>query len=478
MKNIPFYQFFKCSFLVFSDMIGFYLALFLALYIRSFLPKILPIFIFPLFKTDLYFTIELFSIFIILVIVFVMLHLYQKRRTFWEELLVIWEGLFIGFLLSSLFLFNFQYILPFMSRTVLFILFLIMMLTIPIIRYIFKWALYQIHFWQAPVVFACAKGQLKRAIRIAKTFANDPYLGFQPVAFYSEDDLGDSIQFNSNTLPLLKKISELPKNGTIFVVTELLDHQDPIIVSLYSIYRKVFIIPLNAVGLIGSGAQYLFSERIFIIPLENKLNSMIAKILKNTMDYIIGFFIVLVISPIFLITALLIKITSKGSIFYCQERIGKGGKPFKIWKFRSMHVNADQRLQELLAKNPELKKQWDTYFKLDQDPRITPVGHFLRKYSIDELPQLFNVLLGSMSLVGPRPFVKGEIEEINPSLVSLYAQVKPGLTGLWQISGRNETSRQERLQIDVWYLQNWSPSLDFLIFLNTPIAVITARGAR
>ncbi len=154
-----------------------------------------------------------------------------------------------------------------------------------------------------------------------------------------------------------------------------------------------------------------------------------------------------------------------------------GGKIFKMWKFRSMYTDADEKLKTLLAENPELKKEWDTYFKLKDDPRITPIGAFLRKYSIDEFPQLFKVMSGEMSLIGPRPFVRGEIEEINPNLLPLYAQVKPGLTGLWQVSGRNETDRVQKINIDMWYIQHWSLSLDIMIILNTPKAVLTARGA-
>ena len=195
------------------------------------------------------------------------------------------------------------------------------------------------------------------------------------------------------------------------------------------------------------------------------------------MDRILSVIFLLLLCPLFFIITILLKILSPGPTFYSHERIGKDGKKFKIWKFRTMYVDADQKLQQLLATNKELKKEWDTFFKLKNDPRIVPIGSFLRKYSLDELPQLFNVVNGTMSIVGPRPFVEGEIESLNASLLPLYAQVKPGLTGLWQVSGRNEIDRLERMNIDVWYIQNWSPSLDLLILLNTPFAVLSARGA-
>ncbi|MGL4394250.1 MAG: exopolysaccharide biosynthesis polyprenyl glycosylphosphotransferase [Brevinema sp.] len=479
MRYIPFYPFFKFLFLLLSDMAGFYGALYCALKIRKLMPVIFPSWNFPVLQKDPYVFTELLTLFAIFFVVFVMIQLYQKRRTFWDELLVLWQALFISFLLSSLFLFNFQTILPLMSRTVFLLAFLIMLVLVPLARLIVKNLLYLVGFWQSPVVFAASKGQLSRAVSVAEAFSRDAYLGYEPIAFIGEDSQETEIAFKNKKVPLHKDIQDLPRHCSVFVVVDHLDHQDPMVVALYSIYRRVFVVPKNAVGMVGSGvAQYLFSERIFIIPLENKLNSLLAKTLKNLIDYSLGFLIVLALSPIFIITAILIKLTSKGPIFYKQDRLGKGGKLFKIWKFRSMHLNADERLKEMIASDPEIKKEWDTYLKLKNDPRITAVGHFIRKYSIDELPQLFNVVLGTMSLVGPRPFLPGEIEAVNPSLVPLYAQVKPGLTGLWQISGRNETSREERLRIDVWYLQNWSPSLDILIFLNTPLVVITARGAR
>ncbi|MGL4561265.1 MAG: exopolysaccharide biosynthesis polyprenyl glycosylphosphotransferase [Brevinema sp.] len=476
-KQILFYQFLKSIFLLISDALSFCISLLLALKIRSIIPTIFNMLEFPYFSKHIYATFELFIIFSILVIVFVMNYLYQKRRTFWEELLVIWKALFIAFLLSSLFLFNFN-ILGFISRTVLFILFVVMMMILPVIRYFVVSMLHKIHCWQRPILLACSREHLQKALHIARVFEKDIYLGFIPVAIYCKDDINDQSLLDNLSLPVFKNQSELPRECSVFVVLEIMDYQHPLILELYSVFQKIFVIPVSALGLIDSGMQYLFSERIFIITLENKLNSLLAKLLKNMMDYLLGLIIFILSSPLFLIIMIAVKLTSKGPIFYFQERIGRNGKLFKIWKFRSMHANADKQLKDLLAQNPDLKKQWDTNLKLDNDPRITSIGHFLRKYSLDELPQLCNVLLGEMSLVGPRPFLKGEIEAINPAFLSLYEQVKPGLTGLWQISGRNETNKHERLQIDVWYLQNWSPSLDFLIFLNTPLVVITARGAR
>lgn len=476
--DFPFYALIKSCLLLISDLLGCYSAMFCAIMIRLALPKIFTKIHFPFLMRELYFSSDMTIFFVFIFIVFVMNNLYQKRRTFWEELLIIWKSLLIASLFCYVFLFNFNYLFPLMSRLVIALFFICLAFFIPLYRSLLKKILFMIAFWRTPVILVCHNADISKAITIAKAFRKDFYLGFTPVCFFIQDRKEDYIEFQKDLLPIYDKMTQLPQNATVFVISESFSHEQELVSKLYSKYRKVYIIPyIGLVGMINSGIQYLFSERLFIIKLENQLNSLLAIIIKSSSDKILGLLITIVVSPLLILIALLVKISSKGSIFYKQSRIGKDGKSFEIFKFRTMYPNADQKLQELLNSDPAIKQEWEKYFKLKKDPRITPIGSFLRKYSLDEFPQLFNVLLGNMSLVGPRPFVKGEIEAINPSLLPLYAQVKPGLTGLWQVSGRNDTDRIERMKIDVWYIQNWSPSLDLLILLNTPKAVLTARGA-
>lgn len=475
--RIPFYTFFKCIFLLLSDVLAFYFSLVIAIKIRDILPIIFPNIVFPSFSFNVYFTNELYTIFGVIVFISVIFELYQKRRTFWEELLVIWKMVFVSMLLANVLLFNFQNMLPFVSRVVLLFLFAFLAFFLPLFRLIFKFFLFKTGFWNKPILLACRKNQLERALSIAEIFSKDFYLGFIPTIIYCMDTELKEIKFGNKSLPVFKTLNQLPKDHTVFIITETVDSTDKLLIDCYSIYRRIFVIPINTVGMMNSGAQYLFSERLFIIKLENQLNSILAKFLKALTDYVCVVFIIILLSPLLLILSIIIKLTSKGPLLYYQERIGKHGQTFKVWKFRSMCVDADKKLAELLESDANLRDEWNKYFKLKNDPRITPIGHFLRKYSLDEFPQLFNVLIGNMSLVGPRPFLKGEIEEINPSLLPLYAQVKPGLTGLWQVSGRNNTDRHKRIQIDVWYLHNWSLGLDLLILLNTPFAVLSGRGA-
>lgn len=181
--------------------------------------------------------------------------------------------------------------------------------------------------------------------------------------------------------------------------------------------------------------------------------------------------------PLLILLALAIKATSRGPALYRQDRLGQDGQLFGCLKFRSMQIDAEQRLEALLANDPIAAREWDVYRKLTHDPRITPLGHFLRRSSLDELPQLINVLTGEMSLVGPRPIVVDEIHHYGRH-ISTYCSVRPGISGLWQISGRSDTTYRRRVAFDKLYVKKKSFALDVAITLKTIPAVLSSRGAR
>lgn len=197
--------------------------------------------------------------------------------------------------------------------------------------------------------------------------------------------------------------------------------------------------------------------------------------LKRCSDILITFILIIIFAiPFFYIFKKIKK--DGGDAIYGHERVGQFGKKFKCYKFRSMVVNSDEVLQNLLESDPVAKAEWDKDFKLKNDPRITKIGHFIRKTSLDELPQLWNVLKGEMSLVGPRPIVEVELERYG-KYVDDYLSVKPGLTGLWQISGRNDISYQDRVLLDVEYVKNQSFFGDLVILAKTAYVVIRGKGA-
>ena len=197
---------------------------------------------------------------------------------------------------------------------------------------------------------------------------------------------------------------------------------------------------------------------------------------KRIFDFIFASLFLLAALPFALVIALAIVIENPGSPFFGHMRIGKGNRRFRLWKFRSMVRDADAVLERRLAGNPDLLAEWRQTRKLKNDPRVTRVGRLLRRSSLDELPQLWNVLRGDMSMVGPRPIVVEEAPKYGPAF-ALYTQVFPGLTGLWQVSGRNDTSYRERIELDTRYIRTWTPWLDLLVLLRTVRVVLLGHGA-
>lgn len=205
------------------------------------------------------------------------------------------------------------------------------------------------------------------------------------------------------------------------------------------------------------------------------LDSLFWNTIKTVMDKLAAFCGLVVLSPLFLFIIYKIR-KDGGPAFYGHVRVGKDGKPFKCWKFRSMILNSAEVLEELLKNDPAAREEWERDFKLREDPRITKIGAFLRKSSLDELPQLWNVLKGEMSLVGPRPVIEDERKYYGEKWAE-YLSVKPGMTGLWQVSGRNDTTYDERVEMDADYVHNWSLWSDFTIIFKTIFVVLDHRGA-
>jgi exopolysaccharide production protein ExoY len=198
--------------------------------------------------------------------------------------------------------------------------------------------------------------------------------------------------------------------------------------------------------------------------------------IKRSIDIFIAVAGITILLPLFILCALGVLMTSRGPIIYGHRRVGFGGRSFKCLKFRSMRSDSDERLRAHLLENPEATKEWEETRKLRRDPRITRFGAILRKSSLDEIPQLFNVLLGHMSIVGPRPVTPDETAKYETKLRS-YLSCKPGITGLWQVSGRSNTSYDERVSLDCSYAQNWTLLLDAKIIAKTLPAVLASEGA-
>lgn len=241
-------------------------------------------------------------------------------------------------------------------------------------------------------------------------------------------------------------------------------------------YRYVSVIPtLRGMPLDSTDMSFIFSHEVMIFRVQQNLAKLSSRILKRLFDIIGAVAIITVLSPLLLYISRKVK-KDGGPAIYGHERIGKNGQVFKCLKFRSMVINSKEVLEDLLANDEAAKNEWNATFKLKNDPRITKIGGFLRRTSLDELPQLFNVLRGEMSLVGPRPIIKAELERYNDE-VDYYLLSKPGMTGLWQVSGRSDVDYETRVYLDAWYVKNWSMWNDIAILFKTISVVLKKDGA-
>lgn len=299
---------------------------------------------------------------------------------------------------------------------------------------------------------------------LLRMFASSPYWGFRIVRRFSKEELRDIVPEARKTD--VKHIFCCYKDDRYFRA------QMPEFVHQFSFIEYL---PTSASFPIAD-ARVLDVGGLGGLELVNQQRLKLLRVEKRLLDLSFSILILLFSLPIFIIVPLLIKLTSRGPVFYRAKRLGKKGRTIYVWKFRSMYVDADARLAELLAKNESMRKEFKHNFKLKKDPRITPLGRFLRKTSIDELPQLINVFMHDMALIGPRPIVEKEIHYYGKAY-ELFSSIRPGVTGLWQVSGRSDVDYDARVALDVRYILNWSPWLDLWIVLRTVAAVVKMNGS-
>jgi len=241
--------------------------------------------------------------------------------------------------------------------------------------------------------------------------------------------------------------------------------------------NRVVVLPRMAkIPLINAEVFTSINHRGLAFSTRNNLLNPVDKTFKLFFDFFMTTVLIILFFPVLILLYMVVYIATKGKPVFTHERIGRDGKAFGVYKFRTMHPDADVLLEELLESDPIIRREWEKEFKLKNDPRITKIGKFLRKTSLDELPQLLNVIKGEMSLVGPRPIVSDEIQKYG-AYFSYFKAVKPGITGLWQISGRNDVDYDERVQLDTWYVRNWSIEQDLIILMKTIVTVLLKKGS-
>jgi Undecaprenyl-phosphate galactose phosphotransferase WbaP len=243
------------------------------------------------------------------------------------------------------------------------------------------------------------------------------------------------------------------------------------------VFPHVFLVP-NLSGVASIPVSPMDVDGVLALQLRHNLLFSVNRYLKRIMDLAMVVALAPIAIPVILIAALWIYIVSRGNPFYWQTREGENGRPLHILKLRTMYPNADKLLADYLDRDPAARAHWNRYLKLRDDPRVLPgVGHFLRRSSLDELPQIWNVFKGEMSMVGPRPFPVYHVEQFKPAFRDLRTKVRPGLTGLWQISARSEGDLEVQANLDTYYIRNWSLWLDLFILSRTARAVILGQGA-
>lgn len=317
--------------------------------------------------------------------------------------------------------------------------------------------------------------------------SSEPLMGYRPIAWVHPPH-SKSVDDNSPAPKIINiKYSEtirefLQQPGPYLVVIAQDNRNDAwlrgLAQELMLTRSDVMVAPaLGGLPLLGMEISHFFSHDLLLLRARNNLNRRAPQFLKRVFDLVMACLLVVMLSPLMLWVAWQIRREDGGPVFFVQQRVGKGGKLFSFIKFRSMVVSADAALANWQQSHPELYARYRAgNFKLEDDPRITRVGRWIRRTSVDELPQLLNVLRGDMSLVGPRPLLSRELPDYGPS-ISTYHMARPGITGLWQISGRSNTTFAQRIAMDLWYVRNWSLWYDFVIMMRTFGVVLRQEGA-
>ena len=340
----------------------------------------------------------------------------------------------------------------------------------PVARWVVRTLLIHFNRWGCPVAIY---GRPEHAAGLIKALQQSPELGYIPAAVFTEGATSVC------SVPVAGGFRQASQSFTVAAVslpsfssqelTQLIDHT-------LSGVSKVILFPDVHGGIFMSVRSRSFGTVIGLEVASNLLNPF-ARLLKRAADLAI----VLITAPFWIICCAvlvpLVWLSDRASPFYVQVRMGKNGRPFRMIKFRTMVPDAEQHLETALDKDPSLRTEWELHFKLKKDPRITPIGRFLRRFSLDELPQLINVLFGQMSLVGPRPLPGYHHEALSDNARLPRNRVKPGLTGLWQIAGRGDNDISGMEEWDTYYVRNWSIWLDAVILARTLVSVISARGA-
>ena len=332
----------------------------------------------------------------------------------------------------------------------------------------------QFDWWGYPVVLF---GGGAVALSVLRKLMSQPHLGLRPVAVIDDQSTAEEME----GIPVFESefLDQIRSSGVrhAIVAAPELSHSEfaEVIERGSNVFPHLILIPDSDL-IWKSGAYTRDLKGILGVQVRNNLLDNGSRMAKRTIDLASSTLLTLFLFPLMAVIALLIVVESGFPAFYFQKRLGYGGRTFRMWKFRTMRQNSSAVLDHHLASSSELRKEWAEYQKLRVDPRVTRIGKLLRKTSLDELPQLWNIIKGEMSLVGPRPYLSTQLAKNEPAY-AVYVKTFPGLTGLWQVSGRNRTTLSERIAYDIYYVRNWSVWMDIYLLSKTVGTVLSGDGA-
>jgi Undecaprenyl-phosphate galactose phosphotransferase WbaP len=363
-----------------------------------------------------------------------------------------------------------------LSRIVFILSLLFSLILVPLFRFIVYNRFSRLKSWGVPVVVIAS---LEEIADITSRFMNIQRLGFKPISLLCTTPIPES-KHTLKGVPIQpfshvaceKLISEGVQIA--YYSSKDLSDNDPVLTKICSMFPTVYyVLPESNLSSLWVDITDLLGRPA--LKVEYNLLEKIPNLIKRTVECTLVTFVLLLLSPLLLILALLIYLEDKGPVIYTQDRLGLNGKTIKVIKFRTMMVNAEATLEKYLSENPQAQLEYRKFHKLEMDPRVTKIGGFLRKFSLDEIPQFLNVLRGDMNLVGPRAYMLHELD-LDDETTKTILRVRPGVTGWWQVMGRNEKTFADRKKLDLYYITNWSLWLDYYIIIKTFWIILNGKG--
>jgi len=411
--------------------------------------------------------------------------LYTRRRSLWNEVGHLTKAVALS-LIAMLAAVALTQISPLVARTTILLTAMNLFILSPIVRYWTKRGLAALGPWRKRILILGATGMAGLAMR---GLMADPFLGYEVAGLLDDNPKQKGHCFGTckgKPVRVLGNLSEAreqmertnSRDILIAMPGQLEEKLLALVQDLQPFCDNIYVVPqLWGLPIMNLQVDGFLRERVMMLKLSNNLAKPWNGWLKRGFDLLIGTAASLMTFPICLIVGILIRLDSKGPALYVQERLGYQGQNFRCIKFRTMRLEGEEVLARYLESNPQAREEWRKYAKLRAyDPRITRLGGFLRRWSIDELPQLINVLKGEMSLIGPRPYLPHELGRIGFDVHTILA-ARPGMTGFWQVSGRNELSLEDRVKLESWYVRSWTPWLDCIVFAKTFRAVLFPENA-